>query len=115
MIPLLRCPRFCRWVSSVSVLSSVEKALRITLPISLPAPIAPQGDSSTVPVAEILIPGPVLIYNDFSHTHFFGTYPDTFSHGNNHIAREDFRVPQVCVEESLGVRRPEPVVTWRFR
>ncbi|CUS13944.1 unnamed protein product [Tuber aestivum] len=68
-IPILRCPRFRRWVSS-SIPSSAKRALGVTLPNSPPGAVISGEDSSAIPATEIPIPpSPALIYNNFSNTY----------------------------------------------
>ncbi|KAG0134150.1 hypothetical protein HOY82DRAFT_537719 [Tuber indicum] len=115
VIHLLRCTRFHRWLSSFTVLSFAKKSLGIiTHPNPPPTATAAEEDPSTIPVAEIPTPGPILrmLCDGYSNAHFNSAHSNTSPYRQNIIAREDGRAPQV--EEPLGLRSPEPVVIWRF-
>ncbi|PUU76686.1 hypothetical protein B9Z19DRAFT_1129388 [Tuber borchii] len=111
MIPLFRCSRFHRWVSSL-ILPFVKKAFGISPPKPALTAVITTDDSSAIPAPEIPIPGPVFIYNRYSNSRCIGTCSGAFVGGQNDIAEEDGRVPQA--EESLALRRPERVVTYPF-
>ncbi|PWW77958.1 hypothetical protein C7212DRAFT_362391 [Tuber magnatum] len=88
------------------------KALSITPPNHPPTPLTDRGDLSAIPIAEIPIPAPTFIYNDYSHARLVCTQSNTFPGGHNSIAREDGRAPQA--EEQPGLGRPEPGVIRQF-
>ncbi|KAG0134142.1 hypothetical protein HOY82DRAFT_602994 [Tuber indicum] len=111
MVPLFRCQRFYRWLSSI--LSFVKKALQaVTLAGHLPTTVDAMENLSSIPVVEIPIPSRVFIYNDYSNAYFVGTRSNTSPYYHNMVTREDGRVPQD--EESLGPRRPESAATRLF-
>ncbi|KAG0635186.1 hypothetical protein HOY80DRAFT_982957 [Tuber brumale] len=132
LIPLFRCPRFRRWVSSLSIPSLVkvypqllvlirhvshihsylynptQKAPRIITPANPPSTITTAMEDSG---ADIAIPGPVLIilHNGYSNARVVSTHSSTSPYRHNVITRVDGRVPHV--ERPLGPRIPEPTVT----
>ncbi|RPA98140.1 hypothetical protein L873DRAFT_1054822 [Choiromyces venosus 120613-1] len=109
MIPLFRCTRFHRWVSSFSLSSYVKKAFGITLPAPASPTTATRG-SSPIPVAEILRPEPVSIHNHHTNAHRIRTLSNNFPHGHDRIPMEHDRAPRA--EESLELTRPKPALTW---
>ena len=125
MIPLFRCSRFHRWVSSsISPLFRVRpppvcplwtyshiyfltlqyctEGLGITPPNPVSAPVTTIEGSSAIPAPEIPIPRPIVIYNDYSNAYFLGACSNTFLHSQNGITGEDGRVLQP--EELLAPR-----------
>ncbi|PUU77743.1 hypothetical protein B9Z19DRAFT_1127914 [Tuber borchii] len=109
MIPLFRCSRFRRWVSS-SISPFVKKVLGIILPKFAWRAVTTTESSSAAPAPHILIPHPVLIYNDYPNTHLLGTCSNTFRYSQNGATGEDERERQA--EESPVPRRPERAVTY---
>ncbi|PUU76673.1 hypothetical protein B9Z19DRAFT_1087791 [Tuber borchii] len=94
--------------SSISPL--FRKAPGITPPNPVSVPVNTLEGSSAIPAPEIPIPRPVLIYNDYSNTHFLGACSNTFLYNQNRITGEDGRVLQP--EELLAPRRPERTLTY---
>ncbi|KAG0134157.1 hypothetical protein HOY82DRAFT_242377 [Tuber indicum] len=118
MIPLFRCPRFRRWVSSCSSSSfvkfcnSAQKALGVITLLNPPPTTTAEDNSNAIPAAEIPLHGQAPIHNHYSNARFVSTHPGAPPYYHNVTTREDGRVPQV--EEPLGPKRPEPVVARRF-
>ncbi|KAG0136218.1 hypothetical protein HOY82DRAFT_599437 [Tuber indicum] len=108
----LGSPRFRRWVFGLLPSQFVKKFLGITPPNHLPTTVTTTEDVCAIPVAGIPVPGPVIIYNNYSNTQLACSHPNTFPYGPSGINGEGSRTPQV--EESLGPRRPEPVAAGRF-
>ncbi|CUS14433.1 unnamed protein product [Tuber aestivum] len=118
MIPLFRRSRLHRWVSSLLIspftrpYNPAQKPLGIPIPDPEAAVVTTTEDSRATPVAELPLPGPVLIYNDCSNTYFVDTLSYTLLYDCGGITGEDGRVRQV--EEPLRPRRPEPAIARRF-
>ncbi|RPA98138.1 hypothetical protein L873DRAFT_1844371 [Choiromyces venosus 120613-1] len=110
MIPLFRCTRFRRWVSSFSVPSYVKKAFGITLPAPASPTITTVRDFSPIPVTEILRPEPVSIHNHHTNAHRIRALSNNFPHGRDRIPMDNDRVERA--EESLEPTRPKPALTW---
>ncbi|KAG0635184.1 hypothetical protein HOY80DRAFT_467280, partial [Tuber brumale] len=78
LIPLFRCPRVGRWVSSLSIPSLVKKALGSITPANTPPTIttATEDIMSAVSGAGVAIPEVawVILQNDYSNIHFVVGY-----------------------------------------
>ncbi|PWW77959.1 hypothetical protein C7212DRAFT_342379 [Tuber magnatum] len=111
-IASLRSSRFRRWAFHLLPGWLVKKALSITLLGPGSAAISTRQDLGTIPVADIPIPTSVLIYNGNCGIRLVSAQTNTAPYAHDSITGEDGRVLQA--EESLGPRRPEPVVTGQF-
>ncbi|PUU77738.1 hypothetical protein B9Z19DRAFT_1127909 [Tuber borchii] len=103
-IPLFRCSRFRRWVSS-AISSFVKKSLSITPPNPGSIDISTLEDSSAIVAPEIPTLRPVFVYNDYSNARLVGICSDAFLYSQNGFVREDGGAPQA--DETLAPRTPE--------
>ncbi|RPA98144.1 hypothetical protein L873DRAFT_1808729 [Choiromyces venosus 120613-1] len=111
MIPLFRCTRFCRWVSSFSVSPYVKKAFGITLPAPVSPTITTTRDFSPIPVAETLGPRPVFIHNHYTNARSIRILSNNFPYGLDTIPMDHNSITR-AEEEAVGPRRPNPALTW---
>ncbi|CUS11357.1 unnamed protein product, partial [Tuber aestivum] len=102
----LRSSRFRLWVSHLLHWSFIKKTLGITPPDHTPTVITAKEGSRTIPVAEIHMPSPVFIYNNYSNAPLIGTNSGIFSCSHSWTAGEAGTVSQAVELLGPGGRRP---------
>ncbi|CUS13990.1 unnamed protein product [Tuber aestivum] len=109
----LRSSRFRHWVYYLLPFQFVKKILRITPANPTLRTVGAEEGLRARSFVEIPVPGPVIIYNDYSNTHPPCSHSNTAPYGYDGNTREDIRAGEAEAEQRL--RRPEPAAVRQFQ